>query len=160
MITMHLLRPLQPQQSHNKEHYKAPMTEEISHKLSGATVFFSKLDAKDGFCSIHLDTPLSYLTTFNMHKGQYRFIHMPCGLRMLQDVFQMHMNQITDRLPGIIAIDDNICVYGKTQQEHDKQLLQLMKTAAKQGLVFNSNKCHISPSHRSHFTVESFLHKV
>ena len=60
---------------------------------------------------------------------------------MSQDV---RMDQLTDRLPGIITIHDNICVYGKTQEQHDKLLLQLMKTAAKQGLVFNSNKCHIS----------------
>ena len=38
------------------EHYKAPTLEEISNKLSGTTLF-SKLDAKDGFWSIHLDTP-------------------------------------------------------------------------------------------------------
>ena len=126
-----------------REHYKAPTLEEISHKLSGATVF-SKLDAKDSFWSIHLDTPSSYLTTFNTHKGRYRFLRMPFGLKMSQDVFQMHMDQLTDRLPGIIAIHDDICVYSKTQEQHDKHLLQLMKTAAKQGLVFNSNKCHIS----------------
>ena len=39
-----------------REHYKAPTLEEISHWLSGATVF-SKLNAKNGFWSIHLDTP-------------------------------------------------------------------------------------------------------
>ena len=124
------------------EHYKAPTLEEISHKLSGATVF-SKLDAKDGFWSIHLDTPSSYLTTFNTHKGCYRYLCMPFGLKMSQDVFQMCMDQITDRLPGIIAIHDDICVYGKTREEHDTNLLQLMKTASKNGLVFNSHKCSI-----------------
>ena len=56
----------------------------------------------------------------------------------------MCMDQLTDRLPGIINIHDDICVYSKTQEQHDKHLLQLMKTAAKQGLVFNSNKCYIS----------------
>ena len=35
-------------------------------------------------------------------------------------------------------------VSGKTQEQHDKHLLQLTKTAEKQGLIFNSNKCHIS----------------
>ena len=125
-----------------REHYKAPTLEEISHKLSGATVF-SKLDAKDGFWSIHLDTPSSYLTTFNTHKGRYWYLHMPFGLKMSQDVFQMRMDQITDRLPGIIAIHDDICVYGKTREEHDTNLLQLMKTASKNGLVFNSHKCSI-----------------
>ena len=96
-----------------REHYKAPTLEEISHKLTGATIF-SKLDTKDGFWSVHLDTAISYLTTFNTHKGRYRFLHMPFSLKMSQDVFQVTMDQITDRLPGVIAIHNDICIYGKT----------------------------------------------
>ena len=69
---------------------------------------------------------------------------MPFSLKMAQDVFQMRMDQITERLPGIIAIHDDICVFGKTQQQHDKHLLQLLKTASAKGLVFNSRKCQIS----------------
>ena len=124
------------------EHYKAPTLEETSHKLSGTTVF-SKLDAKDGLWSIHLHTPSSYLTTFNTHKGCYWYLCMPFGLKMCQDVFQTCMDQINNRLPGIIAIHDDICVYSKTREEHDTNLLQLMKTASKNGLVFNSHKCSI-----------------
>ena len=89
-----------------REHYKAPTLDEITHHLSGATCF-SKLDAKDGFWSIHLDEDSSYLTTFNTHCGRYRFLLMPFGLKMSQDVFQMQMDQATDRLPGIIAIHDD-----------------------------------------------------
>ena len=96
-----------------REHYKAPTLEEISHKLAGATIF-SMLDAKHGFCSIHLDTTSSYLTTFNIHKGRYKFLHMPFTLKMSQDMFQMRMDQITNRLPGVIAIHDDICIYGKS----------------------------------------------
>ena len=69
-----------------REHYKAPTLKEISHKLVGVTIF-SKLDAKDGFWSIQIDTPSSYLTTFNRHKGRYRFLQIPFGLKMSQDVF-------------------------------------------------------------------------
>ena len=125
-----------------QEHYKVPTLHEITHKLSGAKVF-SKLDAKDGFWSIHLDTPSSFLTTFNTHKGCYQFLHMPFGLKMSQDIFQMQMDQITYRLPGITAIHDDICVYGKDTTEHDNNLLNLMQTAQDHGLVFNSNKCSI-----------------
>ena len=81
---------------------------------------------------------------FGAHKGRYRFHHMLSGLKMSQDVFQMRMDQITNRLPGVIAIHDDICIYRKTQEQHDKHLLQLLKTALKNGLVFNSRKCHIS----------------
>ena len=62
---------------------------------------------------------------------------------MVQDIFQMRMDQITERLPGIIDIHNDICVFGKTQ-EHDKHLLQLLKTTSAKGLVFNSRKCQIS----------------
>ena len=41
------------------EQFRAPTFDEISHHLSGATCF-SKLDAKDGFWSIHLDEKSSY----------------------------------------------------------------------------------------------------
>ena len=90
-----------------REHYKAPTHEEISHKLAGVTMF-SKLDAMDGFWSEYLDSTSSYLTTFNTQKSRYRFFHMPFGLKMSQDMFQMRMDQITDRLPGVIAIHDDI----------------------------------------------------
>ena len=89
---------------------------------------FSKLDVKDGFWSIHLDTP-SFLTTFNTHKDCYRFLYMLFGLKMSQDVFQMWMDQIIHGLPRIIAINDDICVYGKDTIEHDENLLKLMQTA-------------------------------
>ena len=69
---------------------------------------------------------------------------MPFSLKMAQDVFQMRMDQITERLPGVIAIHDDICVFGKTQEQHNKNLLQLLKTASARGLVFNSRKCQIS----------------
>ena len=68
---------------------------------------------------------------------------MPFGLKMSQDVFQMWMDQITNRPPTIIAIHDNICVYGKDTTEHDNNLLKLMQIAQDHGLVFNSNKCSI-----------------
>ena len=112
-----------------REHYKALTLKEISHELAGATAF-SKLDVKDGFWSIHLDTTSSHLTTFNTHKGRYRFLTMPFSLKMAQDIFQMRMDQITEWLPGVIAIHDDICVFGKTQEQHNKHLLQLLKTAS------------------------------
>ena len=64
------------------EHYKAPTLEEISHKLSNATVF-SKLDAKDGFWSIHLDTP--FFISHNIQHTQ-RMLSGPLHAIWTQDV--------------------------------------------------------------------------
>ena len=59
-----------------REHYKAPTLEEMSHKLAGATLF-PKLDAKDGFWSVHLDIASSYLTTFTHTKVDTAFFTCP-----------------------------------------------------------------------------------
>ena len=93
----------------------------------------------------HLDKKSSYLTTFNTHKGHYQFLHMPFSLKITLDLFQMEMDQIANRLPGIIAIHYDICVYGKDTAEHNRNL-QLMQKAIQQGLVFNSSKCAIYQS--------------
>ena len=65
-----------------REHYKAPILKEISHRIAGTTVF-SKMDGKDGLYSVY---PSSYLTTFNTPQ---RKVHMPFGLKISQDVYQM-----------------------------------------------------------------------
>ena len=70
-------------------------------------------------------------------------MHMPFGLKMSQDIFQMWMDQATDHLPGIITIHDNICVFVCTPEGHDWHLLHLMETAMEHGIVFNSAKCQI-----------------
>ena len=54
---------------------------------------------------------------------------MPFGMKMSQDIFQMQLDQATDCLPGIIAIHDDICIFGHTPEEHDEHLLCLMQSA-------------------------------
>ena len=80
---------------------------------------------------------------FNMHFDRYKFLGMPFGLKMSQDIFQMQMDQETDHLPCIITIHDNICIFSHTPEEHDEHLLHLMETAKDYGIIFNSTKCHI-----------------
>ena len=53
------------------------------------------------------------------------------------------MDRILERAPGCVGIADDITVYGKTEEEYDQHLLNLMKVAAEEGLVFNSKKCII-----------------
>ena len=140
------------------EHYKAPIFKEISHKLAGATIF-SKLDAKDGLWSVHLDTASSHLTTFNTHKGTYRFLCMPFGLKMSQDVFQMRMDQIINRLPGVITIHDDICIYEK----HKNNTKNISYNSSKQHLRmdwYSTVENVKSASHKSPSMEQSSQHKV
>ncbi|XP_072175145.1 uncharacterized protein [Diadema setosum] len=125
-----------------RSHTSMPTIDETRHRFEGATVF-STMDAKHGYLSVKLDEESSRLTTFNSPFGRYRFKRLPFGLSASQDVFQTKMNQILEGCSGVICMADDIAVVGKTVEEHDANLHNLMRVASKHGLVFNWNKCRI-----------------
>ena len=124
------------------EHHKAQTLKEIAHILTRATKF-SKVDGNKAFFGMHLTEQVSLLTTFNMHLGRYQFLRVPFGLKMSQDIFQMWMDDIVTQCPCVLAIHDDVFVYGKDDKDHDANLVNLFNVAQKAGLVFNSAKCAI-----------------
>ena len=124
-----------------QEHHKALTLEEIAHVLTRATKF-SKVDGNKAFFGMHLTKQASLLTTFNTHLGRYWFLWVPFGLKMSQDIFQMQMDDIVTQCPGVLAIHDDVFIYGKDDNDHDANLVNLFNVAQKEGLVFNSTKCH------------------
>ncbi|CAE1255836.1 unnamed protein product [Acanthosepion pharaonis] len=125
-------------------HHKTPTMEELLHKLSGAK-FFSKLDAKkkNGYWSVKLDRESQLLTTFNSPFGRYCFRRMPFDLVMSQNIFQQRMDMIIEKCTGALASIDDVIIHGKTKEEHDLNLRNLMETARTAGLTFNSSTCAI-----------------
>ena len=119
--------------------HKTPTLEEINPTFAGAQ-FFSKLDAKAGYWSVHLTEKSQELTTFCTPFGRYCFQRLPFGLCVSQDIFQQHMDRIIDGLPGCVCIAEDIAVVGKTEEEHDRNLRQFMERARREGLVINSKK--------------------
>ena len=94
------------------ENHKAPTLEEIAHVLTGATKF-SKVDGNKAFFGMHLTEEASLLTTFNTHLGRYRFLHVPFGLKMSQDIFQMRMDDIVAQCLGVLAVHDMCSSMGR-----------------------------------------------
>ena len=79
---------------------------------------------------------------------------MPFGAKMSQDVFQMKMDLIMERCPGIISIHDDIVVYGVSDEDHDANLINLLNVAQVEGLVLNSKKLELKCPRVSFFSVE------
>ena len=79
-----------------REHHKPMTVEEIAHELARATVY-TKADALRAFLQIHLMHKASLLMTFNSHRGWLRFLWMPFGAKMSQDVFQLWMDAILEQ---------------------------------------------------------------
>ena len=121
------------------EHHPIPTLEEITPKLAGAKLF-SKLDARNGYWNVKLDEKSSYLTTFNTPFGRYRFLRMPFGRRMSQDIFQFKIDETYRDCQGAVGIADDVTVYGKNDQEHDLHLHETMERTRKAGIKLNDEK--------------------
>ena len=124
------------------ENHKAPTLQEIAHVLTGATRF-SKVDGNKAFFGMHLTEEASLLTMFNTHLSRYRFLHVPFGLKMSQDIFQMRMDDIVVQCPGVLAIHNDVFIYRKDDKDHDVNIINLFNVAQKAGLIFKSKKCAI-----------------
>ena len=127
--------------------------EEIAHELAGPTVY-TKADALKAFLQIHLMHKASLLTTFNSHQGWLRFLWMPFGAKMSQDVFQLRMDAILEQCPGVIGIHDDMVIFGVDQEDHDANLINLLNVCQKEGLVLNSKKLELRRERVSFFGAE------
>ena len=91
----------------------------------------------------YLDGPSQELTTFRTVFGRYCFLRLPFGLASSQDVFQQHMDRIFNRCTGCVGTADDVAVYGKTEEEHDRNLLNLMKVAEESILQMEPIQIHL-----------------
>ena len=156
--TMHMLRSQRFKQSNHKRTLQGTNTCGNFTQTSRSNHIF-QIRCQRWVWSVHLDTASSYLTTFNTHNGRYRFLCMPFGLKMSQDMFQMRMDQTTDRLPGVIAIHDDICIYGKTKNNMINISYNYLRQHQKMDW-YSTVENVTSANHKSPSTEQSSQHKV
>ena len=131
-----------------REHHPPRSVEDVNHKFSGAK-YFTKLDAKNGYWNVKLDTQSSYLTTFNTPFGRYRYLRLPFGLRVSQDIFQQLMDDAYQGCRGAVNIADDIVAYGVSDREHDTNLHETMERTRQNGIKLNDTpeKCDVKKDH-------------
>ena len=59
-----------------------------------------------------------------------------------QDIFYSKLDAIFYAMKGLTGITDDIIIYGKDEQEHDKYLLSFMETCMKHKLTLYGEKIY------------------
>ena len=73
------------------------------------------------------------------------------GTVVASDIFQRKLDSIYIGLSGITGITDDMVVYGRSEQEHDKNLIQFLETTRKNGLRLNKEKLQFKQTEVSFF---------
>ena len=120
--------------------YPIPTLEDTLHKVKDST-FFSKIDLRKGYHQIELSENSRDITTFRYQNGIYRYKRLVFGLSSAFELFQHQITSLFSNLPGIENISDDIIVYGKTKEEHNRNLDRCLATLEENGLTINIDKC-------------------
>ena len=133
------LDPKDLNNSTKRNQYYMKTIDKVNAELHGGE-YFTLVDAKTGYWMVELDNESSLLTTFNTPWGKYRWLRLPCGLKVSADVFQEKLNAVLKEVTGITRCIDDILTRGVDSKDHDVNLLQLLETARMNGIKLNPKK--------------------
>lgn len=105
--------------------------------------FFSSLDLRAGYWQINVAEEDKCKTAFRTPSGLYEFNRMPFGLRTAPSTFQRAMNSVLGSLKNqacVVYLDD-ILVVGKTEDEHLRNLDEVLHRLYEAGFRLNREKC-------------------
>ena len=120
-----------------------PTIDDLIADLNGVT-HFSTLDLSSGYHQLELAPECRYVTTFSTHVGLRRYKRLPFGINAASEIFQEAIREILTGLPGCKNISDDIIVFGKGQDDHDKNLLGVLQRFKENNLRLNKDKCEFS----------------
>ena len=134
------LDPKELNKAIKREHYQINTLEELMSKLDKAQ-YFSILDANNGFWTVPLDEESSELCCFNTPFGRYKFMRLPFGIHSASEVFHKRMSEIIENVDGCICYIDDLLIYGRTKEEHDQRLKQVLEQLSRNNIKLNKQKC-------------------
>ncbi|XP_065213313.1 uncharacterized protein K02A2.6-like [Planococcus citri] len=127
------------------EKHPIPVLEEMAPQLKEATVF-SKVDLYMAYRQVELDLASREITTFSTHLGLFRCKRLIEGLKSAAEQFQKILESILAGLRGQVNFIDDIVVFGKDKEEHDRNLKAVLDRLEEVGLSVNMKKSKFGQS--------------
>ena len=101
---------------------------------------FTIADFNKGYWMVELDPELRKYTTMALDIGRFQWTRLPMGSIVTQDVFQRKLDAIFLDVPGVTGIADDMVIYGRTDLEHDRHLINFLNICRKNTLTLNPDK--------------------
>ena len=125
-----------------KNKYPLPRIEDLFYQLKEAGVF-SKIDMRSRYYQLRVKEIDVLKIVFRTRFGHYEFLVMPFGLTNAPAAFMDLMNRVFRHYVDqfVVVFIDDILVYSKDVQEHEKHLRIVLETLREKRLNAKLNKC-------------------
>ena len=124
-----------------REPFQIPTLEDLLSQISGAT-YFSSLDARSGYYQIPISPDSQKYLVFCTPFGRFQYARLPFGLNSAPEIFSKVMSRVLDGLEGVLCYLDDVLVFGKSKEDHDERLRQVIERFRKFDLRLNFEKCN------------------
>ena len=118
--------------------------------FAGAKVF-TIVDMDKGYWQVVLHPESRKLTCMAFDIGRYQFKRLPMGSKVASDIFQRMLDSVYIGLPGVTGIADDMVIFGRNEEEHDRNLILFLETTRKNGLILNKRKLQFKKEEVSFF---------
>ena len=133
-----------------REPYYSRSIDELISMFAGAKVF-TIVDMDKGYWQVVLHPESRKLTCMAFDIGRYQFKRLPMGSKVASDIFQIMLDSVYIGLPGVTGIADDMVIFGRNEEEHDRNLILFLETTRKNGLVLNKKKLQFKKEEVSFF---------
>ena len=113
--------------------------EEIIGKFHRMTKF-TAADFNKGYWMVVLHIDSRKYTTMALDIGRFQWTRLPMGSIVAQHVFQRKFDGIFLSVPGVTGIAVDMIIYGKTDLEHRRHLVNFLEVCRKNNLTLNPDK--------------------
>ncbi|KAK0419802.1 hypothetical protein QR680_014328 [Steinernema hermaphroditum] len=121
-------------------HHPLPLPASIFATLSGG-VRFSQIDLRDAYLQVELDEDSRKLAVINTHRGLFAYNRLAFGIKSAPGIFQQIMDTVLAGAAGAAAYLDDVIVTGRTIEEHDKNVLEVLRRLNEAGFRLQMEKC-------------------
>ena len=122
------------------DQYPLPKPSDLLTCLTGGQRF-TKLDLTAAYQQMLLDKESAKLVTINTHQGLYECNRLPFGVASAPAVFQRAMDTVLQGIPFVICYLDDILVTGRLDEEHRKNLEEVLSRLQRHGIRLKKEKC-------------------
>ena len=142
--------PMDLNEALEREPYYSRTIDELISMFAGAKVF-TIVDMDKGYWQVVLHPESRKLTCMTFDIGRYQFKRLPMGSKVASDIFQRMLDSVYISLPGVTGIADDMVIFGRNEEEHDRNLILFLETTRKNGLVLNKIKLQFKKEEVSFF---------
>ncbi|PAA60150.1 hypothetical protein BOX15_Mlig025062g1 [Macrostomum lignano] len=122
-----------------------PCIEDVLSQLGGAKIF-SVLDLTNAYLQLPVDDASGSILTLSTPFGLYQPKALAYGVKQAPAIFQGYMDKLLASEKNVVSYQDDILIYGKTEQEHDNQINVVTRILQENNVVVNYQKSALKRS--------------